>query len=253
MQKWELENSSCPCQKFGNSLCLLGCLLLQCLYSCKATSCWCWRCCQLYLLSLFTGPSHDGDSSLRESTVGGLARKHNVVGAIQHCIGYISNLCTCWPRSTDHGLQHLCGGDHRLASCIALCDDHLLCQEDLFERNLHTHVTAGHHDPISLGNDLIDIFKSCLVLDLGDDLYVFASFSKRLSDELHISGALHKAGSHEVHLLWNAEVHEVVNVLLLQNRQVHLHAWKVAILPFAHLAVVHHLGHYVVFTTRQHL
>ena len=45
-----------------------------------------------------------------------LSGQHDAVGAVQHGVGHICRLCARRPRVLDHALQHLGGGNDRLAS-----------------------------------------------------------------------------------------------------------------------------------------
>ena len=45
----------------------------------------------------------------------GLRREHDRVGAVEDGVGHVRGLGAGRPRRVDHGLQHLGGGDHRLA------------------------------------------------------------------------------------------------------------------------------------------
>mmetsp|Transcript_101220 Transcript_101220/g.264434 ORF Transcript_101220/g.264434 Transcript_101220/m.264434 type:complete len:320 (+) Transcript_101220:321-1280(+) len=197
-------------------------------------------------LGLLADAAHDRDGVLGEVACCRLAGQHDAIRAVQHSVGHIAGLRTCGARGLDHGLQHLRRGDHGLALHVALADDHLLGQEDVLRRDLHAQVAAGDHDGVAGIDDLVDVLQALLVLDLRDDLDVAAARTQGVADQLDVRGALHEGCGNEVHGMGDAEVHQVVNVLLLQHGQVHLHARQVAILALAQLHAVHDRGDHVV-------
>ena len=68
-----------------------------------------------------------------------------------------------------HVLEHLGGGDYRLAGRVALGDDLFLDDGDFVDRDGDTHVTAGDHDPVGGLHDRIDVSYRFPAFDLGDD------------------------------------------------------------------------------------
>lgn len=57
----------------------------------------------------------------------------------------------------DHRLEHLGGGDHRLAMPVGALDQSLLHERYLLERQLDAEVTARHHQGVGHLDDLIEV------------------------------------------------------------------------------------------------
>ena len=105
--------------------------------------------------------------------------------------------------------------------------------------------------------DLVEVLEPGDVLDLRDDLHVLAArLIQDFADEYHVVGALHERRRHVVHLVLAAEVLQVVDVLLGEHGDLHLHAGQVAVLALPELLRVedpplelvraqdlHHLDH----------
>jgi hypothetical protein len=89
-------------------------------------------------LGLAADLGHDLDRLDGEPARSGLAREHDAVGAVEHGVCDVGRLGARRPRVLDHRLEHLRRRDDRLARVVALLDHHLLCEEDLLGRNLHT-------------------------------------------------------------------------------------------------------------------
>mmetsp|Transcript_68205 Transcript_68205/g.120378 ORF Transcript_68205/g.120378 Transcript_68205/m.120378 type:complete len:498 (+) Transcript_68205:362-1855(+) len=196
-----------------------------------------------HALSLLTNAAHCHDRTLWELAVGSLTGQHNHVRAIQHSIQDIRSLCTCWPRSSFHRVEHLSGRHNELASNVALGNDHLLHKTNLFNVYFHAHVTTGHHDAVASLDDLIDVVDALLILNLGDDLDGTSPHAKGVADDLHIVCILHEGGGNEVDTLRNAKLNEILLVLLLQHRELHLNTWQIHVLLLANRDVVQHLSH----------
>ena len=82
-----------------------------------------------------------------------------------------------------------CGHDG-LSLKVALLDHPFLGDEDLLGRNLHTKVTTGNHDTIASFEDSVEVVKTSLVLNLGDDLDVGTTGSEDTTDKLNVFGGL---------------------------------------------------------------
>mmetsp|Transcript_68685 Transcript_68685/g.196976 ORF Transcript_68685/g.196976 Transcript_68685/m.196976 type:complete len:582 (+) Transcript_68685:261-2006(+) len=204
-------------------------------------------------LSLLADAAHDGHRLHREGARRRLAGEHDAVRAVKHGVRHVAGLGASGARQGGHGLQHLRGGDHGLANNVAPGDHHLLRQEHLLRRNLHAQVTARDHDAIARITDRSEVLQTLLVLDLRDDLGVLARLAKGLPDQRYVLGVLHEGGRDEVHALRDAEFDQVLDVLGLQNRQLHLDSREVAILTLAQLAIVHDLSDHMVGAHRLYL
>ena len=72
-----------------------------------------------------------------------LRREHDRVGAVEDRVGDVGRLGAGGPRRVDHRLEHLGGGDHRLAVQVGLADDLLLHQRHFLERQLDARGRRG--------------------------------------------------------------------------------------------------------------
>jgi hypothetical protein len=69
----------------------------------------------------------------------------------------------------DHALEHLGGGDHRLAGGVAFADNPLLDQRNLLRAHLDTEVAAGHHDSVAGFENSVEIGHRFGFFDLGNN------------------------------------------------------------------------------------
>ena len=93
---------------------------------------------------------HDRHSLDRVVALRSLARQHDAVGTVKHCVTDIADLCTGRTWVVRHGLEHLRGANRWLACDVALGDHHLLGDEDLCWRNLDTKITTSDHHTVRL-------------------------------------------------------------------------------------------------------
>mmetsp|Transcript_83454 Transcript_83454/g.150549 ORF Transcript_83454/g.150549 Transcript_83454/m.150549 type:complete len:264 (-) Transcript_83454:451-1242(-) len=203
-------------------------------------------------LGLFADTAHRVHRGLGELAVGCLTGEHDDISAIQDGVQDVGGLRARWAGSSFHGVQHLRGRHHELARQVALSDDHLLHQPHLLDVDFHAHVASGYHDAIACLDDLVDVVDALLILDFGDDLDGAAANAQGVPDELHVTRILHEGGGDEVHTLRNAKLHQVLDVLLLQHRELHLHARQVHVLLLADGDVVQHLNDNVVTPAALH-
>ena len=116
-----------------------------------------------------------------------LAGQHDRACPLIDRIGHIRRLCAGRPRVLHHGVQHLRGCDHLLARIVHLCDDLLLDHRHLFQRDLHSHIAAGDHDPVRRLDNAVNIVDALLVLYLRDDIDLLtAILAQELPDLFHI-------------------------------------------------------------------
>mmetsp|Transcript_510 Transcript_510/g.1397 ORF Transcript_510/g.1397 Transcript_510/m.1397 type:complete len:512 (+) Transcript_510:699-2234(+) len=194
-----------------------------------------------HLLRVLADGRHGGDRVDGEVAVGGFATQHHAVSAVQDGVGHVRHFGACRARVLDHALQHLSRRHHHLACQVALGDHHLLRKRHLLRRDLHAQVTTRHHDAVRERQDLVKVAQALGVLDLADDADVLAAvLIEDLANEAHIPRALHEAGRYVVHLMLAGKVDEVVDVLVGQDGQVHLHTRQVAVLALAQLGGVVH-------------
>ncbi len=184
---------------------------------------------------------HHRDSFQRVVTLGRLTRQHHTVGAIENGIGHVGDLGSSRTGLLDHALQHLSGADDRLAGNVALGNHHLLRQKDLLGRNLNAHVTAGHHEAVTLANDLVNLLDALVVLHLGDDLNVGAIvLLQNLANLLDAVAVANEGGKDHVHLVLAAK-HQILLVLLGDGGQIDKSAGQVdALLRAQSAAILNH-------------
>ena len=150
---------------------------------------------------------------------GGLAREHHAAGAIVDGVSHVGHLRPGGPGVAHHGVQHLGGGDDRLARLEALADHLLLQDGHPGGGNFHTQVAPGHHNAVGGGQDLVQVVHALLVLDLGDDLYIVpAALVEDGSNSLHIRRPADKGGGDKVEVVLHTEA-DVRDVLLGEGGQ----------------------------------
>ena len=113
-----------------------------------------------------------------------------------------------------------------LASLVALGDHHLLRKEDLTRGDLNTEVTTRNHDTVGLGQDLVEVGNTLLVLNLDDDLDVGTLRAKNVTDVTDILGATNEGGEDHVDTVLDTEP-EVSLVLLGEGGEVNISLGKV--------------------------
>lgn len=193
-------------------------------------------------LSLLADSSHDMDRVDGEITSGGLTTEHDAVSAVEDGVGDVAGFGTSGSGVLDHGLEHLSGSDYGLAGNVALGDHHLLGQENLLRRNLHTEIASGNHDGVRLSEDLVEVLETSLILNLGDNLDVTATGSQDLSYLTNIVGLLHERSRDKVDTLRDGKVDEVILVLLSDNGELNLATGQVHVLSLTELSGVQDLG-----------
>ena len=133
---------------------------------------------------------------------GGLAGEHDAAGAVKDGVGHVGHLGPGGPGVAHHGVQHLGGGDHRLARLEALADDLLLEDGHPGGWDLHPQVAPGHHDAVGGGENLVDVVHALLILDLGDDAHVVpAEGPEDLPHRLDVGGPADEGGGDEVEVV----------------------------------------------------
>ena len=180
--------------------------------------------------------AHDGDGVDWVVTSSGLTREHDAISSIENSVGNIGSLGTGWARSLAHGFEHLRSSDDWLGCDVSLLDHPLLGDEDLLGWDLHTKITSGDHDTVGGSEDLIVVVESLLVLDLGDNLNVSASWSENISDGLNILSLSDERGCDHVDALLDSEVNKVDLVLLSEGWEVNDGSWKVHVFAFSESA-----------------
>mmetsp|Transcript_20105 Transcript_20105/g.29970 ORF Transcript_20105/g.29970 Transcript_20105/m.29970 type:complete len:282 (-) Transcript_20105:421-1266(-) len=189
-------------------------------------------------LSLYTSLGHNLYGSLKVLSVSSLSAQHNTISSIQNSVGNIRALGTSGTGIDNHGLKHLSGSDNGLSCNVGLTDHHLLCQEDLLGRNLHTKISTSNHDSVSLIKDIIVVLKTLQVLNLTDDLDILSLLSKNLTDLGNIAGLTHKGGGNEVNSMLHTPVLDIIDILLSQSGKVDNNTRQVHVLTLSDGAIV---------------
>src|SRR3546814_2189881 len=89
--------------------------------------------------------------------------------AVEHGVGHVGDLGAGGRGCGDQRLEHLGGGDHRLAEGHAAADDLLLDVRYVLERQAHPEVAAGDHHAVGQVEDVLETVDRGSGLDLGDD------------------------------------------------------------------------------------
>jgi hypothetical protein len=173
----------------------------------------------------------------RVVTLGSLTRQHDAVSSIENGVANVADFGTGGAGVVGHGLQHLGGTDGGLACNVALCDHHLLGDEDLAGRDLDTKVTTGNHDTVGLPEDLVKVVQTLLVLDLGNDLDVLAILAEDLTDGRDIATMANEGGEDHVDAVLDTKA-EIGLVLLGERGKIDVGLGKVDTLLGRNLAVV---------------
>ena len=173
---------------------------------------------------------------------GGLGGQHHRVAAVENGIGDIVGLGAGRTRVVDHRLEHLRGGDHRLARVIALLDQGFLHDRHVLRRGLHTQVAARHHDCIGHGNDGVDVAKGFRLLDLGDDRNLAAMRGQHDVDQLlDIAGLTHEGQRHIIQAVIIGEL-QIAPILVGDRGNVQLDIGQIDALARLEATAVDHPG-----------
>ena len=180
---------------------------------------------------------HHSDSFLGVVALRSLARQHDTVSTIKNSICNVRNLCSGRSRIVGHRLQHLCGANYRLASHVALRDHHLLRDEDLRCWNFDTKIATSNHDTISLLEYGIEVVYTLLVLNLRNDLNLFACLTEDAADVLDVVSRSNERSKDHINLILDAKL-EICNILLGQSWKINICARQVHTLLGGDLSTV---------------
>ncbi len=148
---------------------------------------------------------HGLDAFQRIASGRSFARKHDGICAVNDGISDVTHLCARRARVLNHGVQHLGGHDNWLCCFQALAHNNLLNNRYLGRGQFYTQVTAGNHDRISLGQNLIKPFHCRWNLYLCHHLRHGKALWQELLHELlqihHIFRSAHKRECNIVHVL----------------------------------------------------
>ena len=164
------------------------------------------------LFRLDADPRHcldgfDGVESCRR-----LTREHDRGGTVVDGVRDVRNFRTGGAGLFDHGFEHLRCGDDALAFLAAGGNDVFLNVGELFEGDFHAEIAAGDHDALRLVDDLFEVVDARAVLDLGDEVDVFAA--DRIDEVSHVDQVL-RFGDERAGNEFDALLHAEGDVLLV--------------------------------------
>jgi|GEM_PF-6177656 len=79
-------------------------------------------------------PAHHLDRLHRVLSGGGFGGQEKGIASVHHRVGHIAGFRPCWPGRMAHGVEHLCGGHHRLPGLVRHFDHPFLENRHLFRR-----------------------------------------------------------------------------------------------------------------------
>ncbi|VFS59694.1 Uncharacterised protein [Raoultella planticola] len=143
-------------------------------------------------------------------------------------------------RVFDHRIQHLRCGDNHFTRADTFFDNHLLGEDNFFNRDFNAHVATSNHDAVRRFENLVEVVQAFLVFNFGYDLDVFAAVSFQvLADFDDVRTLTDKGSSNEINALFATE-DQVLLIFFSQRRQGNRNARQVYAFVFAEVAVVQH-------------
>ena len=167
------------------------------------------------------------------------AGEHNGGGPVINGVGHIGDLRPGRPGIFHHGVQHLCGGDDRLAAGDALGDHVLLNHGNFRKVDLHAHITPGYHDSVRRVQNFGKVGNTLLIFDFGDNANGGTYGIQQGSQLPDIRRGADKAGGHKIKALFRAE-ENILPVLLAHVGHIQPHTGDVDTLVVFHVPVIFH-------------
>ena len=168
-----------------------------------------------------------------------LAGEHDGRGSIINGVGHVGDLRPGGTGIFNHGVQHLGGGNDRLAAGHTFGNHILLQNGDLGEVDFHAQIAAGHHDAVGYRQNLRQIGNTLLILHLGNNPDGGTLPIQQAADFPHIRRRADKAGGNIIKALFDTE-ENIIPVSLAHIRHVQPHAGHVDTLVVLHDAVIFH-------------
>ena len=124
----------------------------------------------IFALGALTDLRHRAHHECRIVTDGRFSREHHSVGAVEHGVGNVADLCSRWCRRLDHAFEHLRCRDNGQAGFHALSDNPLLKMRHFRQRTVDPEVATGDHNGVTFQHDLVERHDCVRRLDLGYQL-----------------------------------------------------------------------------------
>ncbi len=132
----------------------------------------------------------------------------------------------------NHRLQHLGGGNHRLAGLHSSADNAFLHRRHAFRRKLDAQIPARYHHYISRSDNRVEIFDRLRFFKLGYRSDRHIGPLQKLLQLDDIRRLAHKGQRDKVHLVRNAKL-QILAVLLRHRGHAQIRAGQINTRPFA--------------------
>ena len=170
-----------------------------------------------------------------------LTGKHDRACSLINSICHVCCLRTGRSWIFHHGIQHLSCCDYLFACIIDLVNDLFLDNRNIFQRNLHTHISTGDHDSVCHFHNAVDIINALLIFNLGNNINVTAAvFIQNLTDLQHILCCSGKRSCNKVKALFDSKK-DILSVFFADKRHVYIYSGKIhALFIGNHSSVYYH-------------
>ena len=181
---------------------------------------------------------HHADCFYRIFAHCGLSGKHDRITAVVDRICHITGLCSGRTRIADHRIQHLCCSDNRFTFAVAFVDDLLLDMRNLVCRDLHAEIPSCNHDAVCRIQDLINIFHTFCIFDLGNNTDISAVIIFQDLADIHDAVTVsYKGGCDIIHTLFNTK-QNIFSVFLCHTRKMYFYIWNIDAFSLTQLTAV---------------
>lgn len=185
--------------------------------------------------------SHGLDTFNWENSVRGFSTQHDTISTIKNCVGDIGCLSSGRSWIFYHCFHHLSGNYDRFSGGVTLIHHKFLGDKHLGSGDLHSEVTSGDHDPVGSLKNVVEVFETLLVFDLGNDLNILSSGSEEVSDGFDIIRRPGEAQGDNIDVLLQSEFDDIYLVLLSNGREINLAPWQIHVFSFSDRGIVFYL------------
>ena len=105
----------------------------------------------------------------RSRTNACLTRKHQRIGSIKYCIGYVTDFSTRGTALGNHRIKHLRCHNDRLSRLATHLDGPFLHEWNHLEWKFNPKISPGNHDPVECGDDVFKVVDRLWFFYLGKD------------------------------------------------------------------------------------